>query len=125
MFKVYINNRRDYKVVSRGAIGTIDLLNILKTLQCGLRENARKINAGDSGSDKCSIQISDAKETEVKTGDIKAEHIAECINEIMKKYARELVGEVEELTGILKGKDLERYLDLMIQQNNAKGNTQN
>jgi hypothetical protein len=51
--------------------------------------------------------------------------IVTCIEEIQKKYAKEIVGEVEELQGILKGKDLERYLDQMIAQNNAKGSKNN
>lgn len=125
MFKAYINSKRDFKIVSRGNIGTIDLLNILKTLQCGFKENAHKINSRKYDDNNCLLEISDEKKTEVKTGKLSAEHIAECLEEIMRKYAREIVGEVEELNGILKGKDLERYLDQMITQNKAKGNSLN
>lgn len=125
MFKVYINSKNDYKIISRGNLGQIDLLNILKTIQGGLIDNARRIDKQASPHSYSKIEISDDKKTEITSGPLKCIEIATCIEELMKKYARELVGEVEELQGILKGKDLIKYLDAMILQNKAKGNVNN
>lgn len=125
---IYIKNARDFKVVERGDIGTIDLLNALKTLKSGFVKNAREIDNGEkttTGDAKLTIIPVSEGTTDVTTGSLKAKDIASCLEQLMIKYAREIVGEVKELQGILKGKDLERYLDQMIAQNEAKGNKNN
>lgn len=126
---IWLNNSRDFKVVERGDIGTIDLLTVLNTLKHGFIKDAKKIdsNKSDSAHSGCRIEIWPEQEnvTDIRTGKMKATEIASCLEQVMVKYAREIVGEVEELQGILKGKDLERYLDLMIEQNKSKGNRNN
>lgn len=120
-FKIYSKSK--FTILERGSMGTIDLLNLLKTLKYGFLRDRKKINSNSTDSiDKvCKIQI-DNQNIKIATGGLKAELIAECLEQIMVKYCKEIVGEVEELQGILKGKDLERYIDLMIQQNNSKSN---
>lgn len=121
-------NRAEFKVVDRGDMGTIDLLNVLKTIRHGLMTNHKKIDNSESESTVCKMILypfSGGGKSEITTGGFKVAQIVDCIEEIQKKYAREILGEVSELQGILKGKDLERYLDQMIKQNEAKGNQNN
>lgn len=124
---IIIKNSRDFKVIDRGDMGTIDLLNVLKTIGAGISKDRAKIDKIKRTSTECKMILYpfDSKTTEITSGQLKAVQIIDCIEEIIRKYAREIVGEVEELQGILKGKDLERWLDQMIAQNNAKGNANN
>lgn len=125
---IIILNRREFKVVDRGDMGTIDLLNVLKTISTGMQKDKQKIDNGEKESVVCKLTMypfMDPGTTNITTGHLKATDIITCMEEIQMKYAKEIVGEVEELQGILKGKDLERYLDQMIEQNNAKGNKNN
>jgi hypothetical protein len=124
---IIILNRREFKVVDRGDMGTIDLLNVLKTISTGMQKDIRDIDNGKKTSVVCKLTLYPFgyTQTTITTGHLRVLDIVTCIEEIQKKYAKEIVGEVEELQGILKGKDLERYLDQMIAQNNAKGSKNN
>jgi hypothetical protein len=126
---IWINNAHDFKIVDRGTMGTLDLLNVLTTIKSGIIQNensVKKIRQLSNGNCKMVLfsgkaQLANSNCTsDITTGSVSIKEIVKCLILIMKKYAREIVGEVEELQGILKGGDLERYLDLLIKQNNAK-----
>lgn len=94
---IWINNAHDFKIVDRGTMGTLDLLNVLKTIKSGIIENQKHVKKiRQVSNSNCKMVLFSIKAqsvnsnctSDITTGNVSIEEIVKCLILIMKKYAR-------------------------------------